>query len=53
MRTYLRLFALCLAVGLSGADLRAALPYPIVDTGQERCYDNRGEISPPKPGAPF
>jgi hypothetical protein len=53
MRTYLRLFALCLAVGLSGADLRAALPYPIVDTGQERCYDNRGEITPPKPGAPF
>jgi hypothetical protein len=27
--------------------------YPIVDTGQARCYDNRNEIAPPKPGQPF
>lgn len=27
--------------------------YVIVDTGQAKCYDNRGEIAPPKPGQPF
>ncbi len=27
--------------------------YPIVDTGQERCYDNRFEIEYPKVGEPF
>jgi hypothetical protein len=27
--------------------------YPIVDTGQASCYDNRNEIAPPKPGQPF
>jgi hypothetical protein len=27
--------------------------YTIVDTGQTRCHDNRGEIAPPKPGQPF
>ena len=30
-----------------------ALDYPIVDTGQERCYENRREISYPKPGHAF
>jgi hypothetical protein len=30
-----------------------ALPYPIVDTGLDRCFDNTGEMSPPKPGQPF
>jgi hypothetical protein len=30
-----------------------ALPYAIVDTGLDRCYDNRGEMPPPKPGQPF
>ena len=24
--------------------------YVIVDTGQAKCYDNRNEIAPPKPG---
>ena len=28
-------------------------PYPIVDTGQAACYDNRGEVTAPKPGQPF
>ena len=32
---------------------RAVQPYTIVDTGQTKCYDNRGEILPPKPGQPF
>ena len=27
--------------------------YPIVDTGQERCYENRREIEYPKEGEPF
>ena len=31
----------------------AVLPYTIVDTGQTKCYDNRHEIAPPKPGLPF
>ena len=29
------------------------IPYPIVDTGQTKCYDNHSEIAPPKPGQPF
>lgn len=29
------------------------LTYPIVDTGQETCYDNNREINPPEPGEPF
>lgn len=29
------------------------LPYTVVDTGQGRCYDDRGEINPPSPGQPF
>jgi hypothetical protein len=42
-----------LVSGLPMATLSAAQPYPIVDTGQMNCYDNRGEIAPPKPGEPF
>ena len=30
-----------------------ALPYAIVDTGLDRCYDNQGEMLPPKSGQPF
>jgi hypothetical protein len=33
--------------------LAAALSYPIVGTGQTKCYDNFGEIASPKPGQPF
>ncbi len=29
------------------------LTYPIVGTGQTRCYDNHHPISPPQPGQPF
>ena len=29
------------------------LPYPVVNTGQTKCYDNHSEITPPKPGQPF
>lgn len=45
------------AYGLCGftyaADDTYSLPYPIVDTGQERCYENRLEIKYPKAGEPF
>ena len=39
----------------SGSALAADGPhsYPIVGTGQSRCYDNFSEIAPPKPGRPF
>ena len=42
-----------LAGSLSTSGLIAAVSYPIVDTGQTKCYDNRNEIVPPKPGQPF
>ena len=42
-----------LAGGLSTSGLLAAASYTIVDTGQTKCYDNRNEIAPPKPGQPF
>jgi len=45
-------FAVLLA-GLSASCLGASQPYTIVDTGQSKCYDNRNEIAPPKPGQPF
>lgn len=31
----------------------ATLPYRIVGTGQVKCYDDQGEISPPKPAQAF
>ena len=42
-----------LLASVAAIGLHAAIPYPIVDTGQTKCYDNRGEIAPPKPGQPF
>lgn len=38
---------------VSSTRLPAALPYPIVDTAQVKCYDNRAEIAPPQKGQPF
>jgi len=46
-------FFLALACSTSAEALRAAPPYAIADTGQTKCYDDRGEIVPPKPGEPF
>ncbi|HUT89722.1 MAG TPA: DUF1566 domain-containing protein [Thermoguttaceae bacterium] len=45
-------FLLVLTVACSGS-VCLAQDYPIVDTGQERCYDNRREIKYPKAGDPF
>ena len=42
-----------LAIGLATNAHSAKLPYAIVATGQAKCYDNHGEIAPPKPGQPF
>lgn len=38
---------------LLNISLRATQTYAVVDTSQSRCYDNRNEITPPKPGQPF
>ncbi|MCX6927474.1 MAG: DUF1566 domain-containing protein [Verrucomicrobia bacterium] len=40
-------------IGVAAFTLQAALPYPVVDTGQTKCYDNRNEIASPMPGQPF
>jgi hypothetical protein len=53
MRTGARLVFILLGAGLGGAELRAAQTYTIVDTCQEKCYDNQREIAAPKPGQPF
>jgi hypothetical protein len=45
-------FAVALLAGSAFAADRP-LTYPIVDTGQTKCYDNRNEIAPPKPGQLF
>jgi len=50
MKQSLVLFALLTA---SACAMASPLSYPIVDTGQSRCYDNRTEIAPPKSGQPF
>lgn len=43
-----------LALPLLTADaFSQSLDYPIVDTGQQRCYENQREIKYPKPGEPF
>ena len=44
--------ALVLSVLMMGVPC-LALDYPIVDTGQERCFENRSEIVYPKPGHAF
>jgi len=36
-----------------GSAMCAELPYPVVDTGQVRCYDNRSEIVYPSKGKAF
>ncbi|MGB2824114.1 MAG: DUF1566 domain-containing protein, partial [Phycisphaerae bacterium] len=48
--------AACLALGLFGpapAQGAEPLPYAVVDTAQQRCYDSQGEIPYPKEGAAF
>jgi hypothetical protein len=53
MKPFSRIFVVALVGGLPISALLAIQPYPIVDTGQTKCYDNRGEIAPPKRGQSF
>jgi len=41
------------AVASIPAPADVARPYVVVGTGQTKCYDNRSEVAPPKPGQPF
>ncbi len=53
MKKLTQILVVMLALGPATACLRAAQTYTIVATAQGKCYDNRGEIAPPKPGQPF
>lgn len=53
VRRFLQIFLAAGTIGWAVDCLWAAQSYTIVDTGQARCYDNRNEIAPPKPGEPF
>lgn len=53
MKTNLRKLVATLAFAGTVTIARTAPTYPIVGTGQTKCYDDRGEITPPKPGQPF
>ena len=52
MSPYARVVATVLAAGLS-AEVRAALPYTVVDTSQVKTYNNSGEIPAPAAGQAF
>ncbi len=45
------LAVLCLFGQIHATDDDPSLPYTIVDTGQIRCYDDRAEISYPRPAS--
>ena len=47
------MFVMVVASGWSANALLTAQTYTVVATGQTKCYDNRNEIAPPKPGQPF
>ena len=51
MNCWIRLLS-ALTIACSGV-LCSAQSYPIVDTGQVRCFDNSLEIEYPKAGEPF
>jgi len=53
MKTFFQMVLVGLVVGPSVASLHAETTFPIVATGQTKCYDNTHEIAPPKPGQPF
>jgi hypothetical protein len=43
----------CVLIALVTVQARASLTYPVVDTAQQRCYNNTREISPPAPARDF
>ena len=53
MKRFVQFLVAMLAAGPATACLCAAQTYTVVDTGQNRCYDNRNVIASPKPGQPF
>ncbi|MGA2543225.1 MAG: DUF1566 domain-containing protein [Verrucomicrobiota bacterium] len=53
MKTFIQILVAMLAAGPAADLLGAAQTYTVVATGQSKCYDNRNEIAPPKPGQPF
>ena len=53
MKTPTKFLLTAILAGAMSGQMRAALTYPIVDTGQAKCYDQRSEIAPPKAGQPF
>lgn len=53
MKTKICRFLLVAQAAAAPLAWAAQLPYTIVDPGQLWCYENRGEIAPPKPGQPF
>ena len=48
-----RLLAIGCVAAIAQEAGSASLPYTIAGTRQAKCYDNRSEIAPPKPGEPF
>jgi len=44
---------LSLVLFTAGFVFASDVPYPVVGTGQSKCYDDRSEIAPPQPGQPF
>lgn len=53
MKSIAQILKVGLLAGCSITSLHAALTYPVVATGQTKCYDNRREIAAPQPGQPF
>jgi hypothetical protein len=53
MRTTLPQILLALLLSASSLHAGEALPFPVPDTGQVRCYGPRGEIAPPGEGEPY
>ena len=53
MKKLTQILVASLVGGPAAVGVCAAQPYVVVDTGQTKCYDNRNEIAPPKPGQPF
>jgi len=48
-----QILIVCILFASAAVAAERPLSYPIVDTGQTKCYDNRSEIAPPKPAQPF
>ncbi|MCX6969120.1 MAG: DUF1566 domain-containing protein [Verrucomicrobia bacterium] len=45
--------SLAIVVLASGFAFAGDVSYPVVGTGQSKCYDDQSEIPPPQPGQPF